>query len=94
MNLNGLGAVVEDFLVWADESIPQATESPLIKLQEEAEELRENPSPGEGADVLMCLLYWAHMANVDLVKALRDKLEVNKADSWRQGPDMIWSRVK
>ena len=82
----------KEIVEWADEVFPERTlTNALIKLViEEVPELwrdlrdRGELSPLELADVAILLLDVAHLADIDLEAAVKAKMEINKARSWRQ----------
>jgi NTP pyrophosphatase (non-canonical NTP hydrolase) len=81
-------ALTREVVTWADSAFPGRTpSSAFLKMFSEIGEVVEDPtSPGEWADVFIMLLDLAHMHHIDLPKAIRDKLEVNRGRTWRPGP--------
>lgn len=84
----GLGPVIKEAISWGDATFPHETlRSLAIHIRKEARELWRNPTdPHEIADVLMLTFALAHMAGVDPVAALREKLAICKAREWGE-PD-------
>ena len=79
-----LSELTEEVVAWANAAIPDRTPaSALIKMFEEVGELSKDlRSSGEYADVLIMILDLAHMHGVDLEKAVRDKMEINRSRTW------------
>ena len=77
-----------DIRIWADSVYPNRTiASALLKLYGEVAEIVETPdSPGEYADVMIILMDLASMHNVDIGKAIMDKMQVNYNRSWAVNP--------
>jgi NTP pyrophosphatase (non-canonical NTP hydrolase) len=71
---------------WADSVVPNRTPLSIIsKLLEEIGELlgsERMSDPGELADVMILCLDLAHLQKIDLGKAIRDKIEVNRNREW------------
>lgn len=64
-----------------------------LKAAHEAQELADDPSPIEAADVLICLVGTAlHQGWTvsDLAHAVAHKVRVNAARTWAQQPDGTW----
>jgi NTP pyrophosphatase (non-canonical NTP hydrolase) len=76
--------LTNEIVVWADEVFPDRDEtSALLKLFEEVGELVRDPSqPGEYADICIMIFDLAHMHDIDLSAAIREKIEINKRRSW------------
>jgi NTP pyrophosphatase (non-canonical NTP hydrolase) len=81
-----LDAELKNVLAWSHQTFPTQTESTmLLHLRDELAELSEEPSkPGELADVVMLVAALADYHDVDLAKAVREKLAVNRARHWTQ----------
>ena len=80
----------------ADSKRPQTPRNLAISLSVEAAEILEhfqfqenakdkNELASELADVALYLLQLASVSNIDLEKAILDKIEVNKTRQWDQG---------
>jgi len=70
---------------WADEVMPQRTiTNALTKLvmEEIPEYLTSQHDPMELADCAILIYDIAHLAGIDLEKAMRDKMEINKNRTW------------
>lgn len=81
---------------FVDDVIPSNAEDYALKALHEAEELVAAPTPEEAADVLICLMGWAHRSGHgwdDVLTAAEQKMQVNFARSWRQKPDGTWQHV-
>lgn len=74
-----------DIAEWADQVLPNRTpQSAFLKLFEETGELIRNPdSPGEYADILIMLIDLARMHGVNLIRAAKEKMEVNRGRAWK-----------
>lgn len=75
-----------DFIVdWADGVYPGRTpSSAFMKLFSELGELIDNPNdPLEYADIFIIMLDLAHMHNVDIEKAIIDKIAINQTRGWK-----------
>lgn len=83
-----LHAVISDFLPWALATFPKSTpQSCFAHLQKEVAELAENvTNEGEIADCVFLLLDLCQRAGIDVVAALRRKLEIAKSRKWGE-PD-------
>ena len=81
---NDVQELTRQVVDWADWAFPERTPtSALIKLYEEIGELsRDLRSPGEYADVFIMVLDLAHMHGVDVARAIRDKIEINRRRTW------------
>jgi NTP pyrophosphatase (non-canonical NTP hydrolase) len=77
--------LTDNIVDWADSVFPDRTpSSALLKLFEEVGELVRDPtSPGEYADIAIMLFDLAHMHDIDLGEAIREKMAVNRARTWR-----------
>ena len=82
--MSDLTELTREVVDWADNAIPERTAaSALIKMFEEIGELTKDlRSPGEYADVMIMLLDLAHMHEVDIGQAVRDKMAVNRSRTW------------
>jgi hypothetical protein len=92
-----LTSILNECMVWGDEVFPEATLQSCVKhLKKEVVELEEDPANrSEIADCMMLLGHVAYLAKVNLVSALSDKLEINKARSWGEpGADGVRHHVK
>lgn len=84
-----LDAVHRLYLDWALATFTQATpESCAAHLLREAQEFMEDGGrdPGEAADILFLAFHACHLAGIDPVQAMREKLRVNMARRW-DAPD-------
>lgn len=82
---------------WADEVFPDRTISEAVfKMKKELLELEgsKHLDPGEFADVAILLLDIAHLAGVDIAKAVEDKMRVNMARQWIKLEDGTRQHVK
>lgn len=82
---------------WADEVFPDRTISEAVfKMKKELLELEgsKHLDPGEFADVAILLLDIAHLAGVDIAKAVEDKMRVNVAREWVKLEDGTRQHVK
>jgi NTP pyrophosphatase (non-canonical NTP hydrolase) len=77
--------LTQEIVEWADQVFPDRTNSSaLLKLFEEVGELVKDPhSPGEYADICIMVFDLAHMHGVDLASAIKEKMQINKARTWR-----------
>lgn len=80
----GLSAVLLDTLVWAKQTFPDSTAQTCAQhLRREVDELLVDPTdPLELADCAILVFDAAQRAGVDMVTALKAKLEVNRARRW------------
>ena len=76
--------LTREVVQWADSAFPgRKPQSALLKLFEETGELVKDPSDAsEYADIFIMLLDLANMHGVDVVKAIRDKLALNRQRVW------------
>ncbi len=79
---------------WFDRVIPHTAESDVLKFKEESEEFLTEPSVEEAADALLCLTHWAHLKGLDLLAAVKAKMEKNAARKWEQRLDGTWKHIK
>lgn len=79
-----IAQLTQEVVEWADSVLPdRKPQSALLKLFEETGELVKDPaSAGEYADICIMIFDLAHMHKVDLSKAIRDKLELNRRRTW------------
>lgn len=91
-----------DHARWSQETFGADDErgplGPIRHLRKECDELEDHPTdPHEYADALLLVLDASRRAGVDLaalIKAGREKLEINKARSWPKGePDQAIEHV-
>lgn len=73
---------------WADRLFPSRTVDEILrKLEEERDELMENGGtidPGEYADVLILVLDLASQFDIDVEKAVLDKMAINESRTWKR----------
>ena len=76
--------LTQEVVQWANSAFPdRKPQSALLKLFEETGELVKDPSDAsEYADIFIMLLDLADMHGVDVVKAIRDKLALNRQRTW------------
>ena len=96
-------ALEAERLAWSLETFTEATpQSSLEKLKSEIKEIEEDlekeiVNPMEYADALMCLLDSAGRASITphhILRAFREKLEINKSRVWVKNPDNSYSHKK
>lgn len=70
--------------IWASKQFPKRSANGVyLKLYGELyESIRDPSSPHELADVFILLLDLASMQNINLAKALAEKMEINAAREW------------
>lgn len=89
--LFGLEKPVRDIIVeWADSVFPDRTITNAIQkmvLEEIPEYLMKQDDAMELADLGILLYDIANLAGVDLDKAIREKMEINKNRQWKLNPD-------
>jgi NTP pyrophosphatase (non-canonical NTP hydrolase) len=70
---------------WADEKFPgRGTADILLKLYEEIGEYARNPKSAlELGDVMILLLDVANYNDIDIHRAIEEKMDINEARSWR-----------
>ena len=73
-----------EVVAWADEALPDRTiNTMLLKMFEEMGEVVRNPrDPLQLADVLILLVDLADKHNIDLTRAVTDRMVVNKNRQW------------
>lgn len=83
--------------LFVDHMIPAPAKTYALKASKEALELWESTDTDtalvEAADVLICLIGWAHGTQVTLdqiIRAAHKKMEINLARNWRQQSDGTW----
>jgi NTP pyrophosphatase (non-canonical NTP hydrolase) len=71
---------------WADQVFPDRTiQAAALKLYEEIGEMLRDPSDAaEHADIFIMLLDISAMYDIDVAQAIRDKMEINRARTWRK----------
>lgn len=76
--------LTQEIVTWADGVFPRrTTSSALLKLFEEVGELVRDPkAAGEYADIAIMLFDLANMNGVDLAKAIKDKMVINRGRNW------------
>lgn len=76
--------LTQEVVQWANSAFPdRKPQSALLKLFEETGELVRDPSDaGEYADIFIMLFDLADMHGVDVAKAIRDKLALNRQRTW------------
>ena len=86
MNLRDMQVEVEE---WLDTIIPdRSTQSVLVKLEEERQELLEtlsdskNLDPLEFADLLIIILDLASLNCIDVQSAFKKKMKINRNRKW------------
>lgn len=74
---------------WADQNFPNRTTADiLLKLYEELGEYARDPkSAPEFGDIMILLLDVARMNNIDIQKAVNDKMDINEQREWRVDPN-------
>lgn len=79
-----LEEVLADVLEWSNATFPDADPHSISShLLLEAHELHRSPGdPGEIADVIMLVAHLAQKQDIDLVKAVADKLEICRKRTW------------
>lgn len=77
-------ALQKEIREWADSVFPHRTkESILKKFDEELVEWREAPDdPLEYADLVILILDFASLSNIDVQSAVRDKIDINYNREW------------
>lgn len=81
--MNSFEQFVNEVVTWQRETFPQSTtESVLSHLREEIQELQDDRSPEEAADVLLLLLAFADKEGFDLLEAARRKMIINHVRQW------------
>lgn len=80
---------------WADKTFPTQTIPGLTAhIASEAEELKNAPDDSsEMADIVSLVAYLAHLQGIDLVKAIKDKHEVNLTRTWKDA-DPLTGMIK
>ena len=86
---DGLLAMQCRVAMWANKQFPNRTTADvLLKLYEELGEYARNPkAEHEFADVIILLLDAAHMNNIDIAKAIEEKMEINESRKWQVDPN-------
>ncbi len=93
----------KDRLAWSLENFPEASAySSLYKAQEEIREIMHDVErgirePEEYADALMCLLDSSGRQGItveEILQAYADKIEKNKACTWKKNDDNTYSHIK
>jgi NTP pyrophosphatase (non-canonical NTP hydrolase) len=84
MNWDSIYDVTRYVNRWADIQFPKRTPTgTLLKLYGEIGELAANPnSPHEAADIMILFLDYCKMNNIDLPRALLEKMEINEKREW------------
>jgi len=74
---------------WADQNFPNRTTADiLLKLYEELGEYARDPkSAPEFGDIMILLLDVARMNDIDITKAVNDKMDVNESREWKVDPN-------
>lgn len=74
---------------WADQNFPNRTTADiLLKLYEELGEYARDPkSAPEFGDIMILLLDVARMNDIDITKAVNDKMDLNESREWRVDPN-------
>lgn len=82
--MSEVAQLTQEVVQWANSVFPdRKPQSALLKLFEETGELVKDPSDAsEYADIFIMLLDLADMHGVDVVKAIRDKLALNRQRTW------------
>ena len=82
--MSEVAQLTQEVVQWANSVFPnRKPQSALLKLFEETGELVKDPSDaGEYADIFIMLLDLADMHGVNVVKAIRDKLALNRQRTW------------
>lgn len=81
--MNSFEQFVNEVVTWQRETFPQSTtESVLSHLREEIQELQDDRSSEEAADVLLLLLAFADKEGFDLLEAAQQKMTINKQRQW------------
>lgn len=89
VEVDPLTALQDEIAAWADRHYPDRTyHNAMTKLvMEEVPEVLRHPSdPMEWADVFILLLDAAKLQGVDIAKAVRDKMEINRRRTWAVDP--------
>lgn len=85
-----------DWLNRLAESGPDLTVNAHRKTAHEAQELAEEPSLEEFADVVICLVGTAlhhGWSEAEVARAVMSKVSINSARTWAQEPDGTWQHV-
>lgn len=85
-----LTSLQDEIAAWADEHYPDRTyHNAMTKLvMEEIPEILRRPSdPMEWADAFILLLDAAKLQGVDIAKAVREKMEINRRRTWAVDPN-------
>jgi NTP pyrophosphatase (non-canonical NTP hydrolase) len=74
---------------WADQNFPNRTTADiLLKLYEELGEYARDPkSAPEFGDIMILLLDVARMNDIDITKAVNDKMDINEQRKWKVDPN-------
>jgi NTP pyrophosphatase (non-canonical NTP hydrolase) len=79
-----LGEVIEQSnRFWSQPQFDAISEPGLIEhVAEEAQEFADTPNSEEAADMVITLFMWAQVAGIDLVQAVKDKVDINELRDW------------
>jgi NTP pyrophosphatase (non-canonical NTP hydrolase) len=74
---------------WADQNFPNRTTADiLLKLYEELGEYARDPkSAPEFGDIMILLLDVARINDIDITKAVNDKMDINEQRKWKVDPN-------
>lgn len=82
---------------WANHQFPnrKANETLAKLVLEEIPELAKTPTADEFADILILVLDLGYLLEIDLEKAIRDKIQINRARSWIKDPKVgYWRHIR
>lgn len=92
---SSLGTAESEVLDWWVTMDPEnkATREP-VKVIKEMKEFIDNPSPEEGADVLVTLMVWYFQNNWSSGAWVLRKMKINRQRTWEQLPSGHFQHVK
>lgn len=88
--------LTQEIAEWADSISPnRSPEGAFTKMLEEIKEWSERPCDGhEAADVMIMLLDVCHLAGIDIAKAVRWKMRINRNREWNVSEDGSFTHVR
>lgn len=84
-----------EIVAWADSVFPdRAPDETFRKLVGEIEEMKRDPeSEEEFADAIILLFDLAHLMKIDIARAVKTKMEINRNRKWVKGADGLHQHV-
>ncbi len=84
-----------EVVMWADETFPNRefkTTAAKLVMEEIPEWIKNPDDPHEYADILILVLDLAHMKDIDVARAFKEKMGINKSRDWEKDSTGLFYR--